>query len=249
MSQQSTQILNYFKISDLQMKFGFIDWLALLRAVVDVKIRPEDEVTVHYPDILKQIHNLVSISDKRILHNALLMLVVRDLALELFKAPPGVDKWSFCLQAAKGGFGEVMSGLYLQQFSPQQLENHRVKAEEMFNALKESVVEIIETSEWPDYVTKRKALRKAKNLRPHIIGPKMFFNATFLESMAAHVDIDGLDFVQATWKLYNIFRRDFFAIYSKPVDEITVIWQLLAYPMIANAFYLQHFNSMGKLVG
>ena len=25
-------------------------------------------------------------------------------------------------------------------------------------------------------------------------------------------------------------------------------WQLLAYPMIANAFYLQHFNSMGNLI-
>jgi len=64
---------------------------------------------------------------RRILHNTILMLVVRDLALELFKVPPGMDKWSFCLQAAKGGFGEVMSGLYLQQFPPSQLDNYRQK--------------------------------------------------------------------------------------------------------------------------
>ena len=64
---------------------------------------------------------------RRILHNTILMLVVRDLALELFKVPPGMDKWSFCLQAAKGGFGEVMSGLYLQQFPPSQLDNYRKK--------------------------------------------------------------------------------------------------------------------------
>lgn len=116
----------------------------------------------------------------------------------------------------------------------------------MFNAVKESVVGMIESSDWPDYLTKRKAVRKARNLRSHLIAPKMFFNATFLESLAANVEIEGLDFVSATWKLYRLFRKDFFAIYTKPVDETTVIWQLLAYPMIANAFYLQHFNSMGK---
>lgn len=127
LSQQSTQILNYLTVQDLQTRFGFVNWLPLLRQVMDANIRPEDEVVVHYPDILQQIQTIVNISDKRILYNAILMLVVRDLLLELYKAPPGVEKWSFCLQAAKGGFGEIMSGLYLQQFSPDQLENHRVK--------------------------------------------------------------------------------------------------------------------------
>ena len=57
----------------------------------------------------------------------------------------------------------------------------------MFNSLKESVVEMIQQSEWPDHFSKRKALRKAKNLRPHLVAPDMFFNATFLESLASQV--------------------------------------------------------------
>lgn len=36
------------------------------------------------------------------------------------------------------------------------------------------------------------------------------------------VDIEGLDFVAATWHLYKIFRREFFDIYPKLVDEDTV---------------------------
>lgn len=58
------------------------------------------------------------------------MLVVRDLALELYKPPPGMEKWNFCLQATKAAFGEVMSSMYLQQFTPVQLENYYNKVKE-----------------------------------------------------------------------------------------------------------------------
>ena len=45
------------------------------------------------------------------------------------------------------------------------------------------------------------------------------------------------DFVHAsTWKLYTTYFGAIFSLYlySESVNEITVIWQLLAYPMIAN---------------
>lgn len=84
---------------------------------------------VHYPEILLQVQAIINVTEPRVIHNALLMLVVRDLALELFKVPPGMDKWSFCVQATKGGFGEVLSGIYLQYFTPAQLDNYRTKVE------------------------------------------------------------------------------------------------------------------------
>lgn len=31
-----------------------------------------------------------------------------------------------------------------------------------------------------------------------------------------------MDFVESTWQLYRIYRRDFFDIYVKPVNETTV---------------------------
>ena len=63
----------------------------------------------------------------RIVHNTLIVLTVRDLLLELFKPPPRVEKWQFCLQAVKGGFGEILSSMYLQQFSKLQLDNYKIK--------------------------------------------------------------------------------------------------------------------------
>ena len=90
-------------------------------------ITSDTTVVVHYPEILNQIQAIVNTTEPRIIQNSLLMLVVRDLALELVKVPPGLDKWSFCVQAAKGGFGEILSGIYLQYFTPAQLDNYRVK--------------------------------------------------------------------------------------------------------------------------
>ena len=63
----------------------------------------------------------------RLLHNSLVMLVVRDLLLELFKPPPGVEKWQFCQQAVKGGFGDLISAMYVRQFSRQQIHNYKSK--------------------------------------------------------------------------------------------------------------------------
>jgi hypothetical protein len=56
-----------------------------------------------------------------------LTLLVRDLALELFKSPPGMEKWQFCIGATKGGFGDLLSAIYVRQFSPQQLDTYRHK--------------------------------------------------------------------------------------------------------------------------
>lgn len=117
-------------------------------------------------------------------------------------------------------------------------------------ALKESVIDMIQKATWPDQITKKRALSKAQNLRPNLVAPPMYFNKTFLESVAAEVkpridhflrgkklydgiyidsfygfpkvNVDGLDFVASTWELYQLFRREFFDIYNKPVDETTV---------------------------
>lgn len=90
-------------------------------------IPSDTTVVVHYPEILNKIQAVINITEPRVVHNSLLMLIVRDLALELFKVPPGMDKWSFCVQAAKGGFGEILSGIYLDYFTPAQLDTYRVK--------------------------------------------------------------------------------------------------------------------------
>lgn len=62
----------------------------------------------------------------------------------------------------------------------------------MFVALKESVIEMIQQSSWPDSITKVKALSKARNLKPNLVAPSIFFNQTFLESMAAQVCLMAL---------------------------------------------------------
>lgn len=59
----------------------------------------------------------------------------------------------------------------------------------MFMSLKTSIVEMIEQSSWPDPITKRKALSKARSLKSNLVTSPIFFNETFLEEMAASVSI------------------------------------------------------------
>lgn len=48
---------------------------------------------------------------------------------------------------------------------------------------------MIENASWPDAVTKTKALRKAKNLRPNLVVPSIYFNETFVEETVAKVSV------------------------------------------------------------
>ena len=48
---------------------------------------------------------------------------------------------------------------------------------------------MIENSTWPDTATKSKALRKARNLRPNLIAPSIYFNNTFVDETVAKVKL------------------------------------------------------------
>ena len=61
------------------------------------------------------------------------------------------------------------------------------KAQEMFEALKETIVNMIEASDWLDTISRQNALRKAKKLRSNIVSPDIYFNATFLEDLISPV--------------------------------------------------------------
>jgi len=243
--QQTTRILNYYTVPQLDQQFDFVNWTAILGRTVGHGV-VIDDVVVHYPEILQQIHQMIKATqDKRTVHNAVIVLTVRDLLLELFKPAPGIEKWQFCLQATKGGFGDVLSGIYVRQFSQLKLDTFKSKAQDIFLDLKESIVETIQQSDWLDPISRRRAVRKAKRLQSNLVSPDMFFNTTYLEEVVAEVNIDEAeDFVNSTWRMFGLFRRDFFQLFRKPVDPVTVTWQMLAYPIMANAFYLQHFNSM-----
>ena len=117
-----------------------VNWPALLRQIFGKSIPSNTTVVVHYPEILQQVQAIINVTEPRVVHNTLLMLVVRDLALELFKVPPGLDKWSFCIQAVKGGFGELLSGIYLQYFTKATLENYRKKVHTVHLVLKDRKV-------------------------------------------------------------------------------------------------------------
>ena len=123
----------------------------------------------------------------RTVHNAVIVLTVRDLLLELFKPAPGIEKWQFCLQATKGGFGDVLSGIYVRQFSQLKLDTFKSKAQDIFLDLKESIVETIQQSDWLDPISRRRAVRKAKRLQSNLVSPDMFFNTTYLEEVVAEV--------------------------------------------------------------
>jgi len=52
----------------------------------------------------------------------------------------------------------------------------------MFEALKETIVNSIQESDWLDSISRKNAIRKAKNLQSNLVCPDIYFNTTFLKN-------------------------------------------------------------------
>ena len=59
----------------------------------------------------------------------------------------------------------------------------------MFEALKASIVDAIEESQWLDVDSRQKAVSKAKSLRSNLVSNAIFTNSTFIEGMVAEVSM------------------------------------------------------------
>ncbi|XP_069936412.1 neprilysin-2 [Cherax quadricarinatus] len=176
-------------------------------------------------------------------HYGLLAVYIYDVLLETVSTADDTDRQSFCLQASKNAFGEVMSNMYLHHVGNNTINNIRTHATSMLELLREEVEESIKSASWLSRTDQAVALGKLHTLEAEMGGFDNHWNIAYVNK--SHTEIrfqEDFSFLEAVQELYRVFRRELYRLYHIPIERGAFIWTFTVQPYVVNAFHMQSTN-------
>ncbi|XP_018056430.1 PREDICTED: neprilysin-1-like [Atta colombica] len=220
-----------YNITYLQENFGYIRWRSLLNATLPYRVnsvdlngdnndtnsvqRPpmyvasEDQqiyVYITAPRYFRSLGKLLSRSSRRIIHNGLLLLYA-DTLHDIVNVTAVKDWEDSCYRLTKSIFSEVVSVLYVRQYTPKYLETLVNRVTALFERVKETIAERILVKSWLDDETRTQALQKLNSLRGRFHVSPDFYNDSLLTREMAEVVIDSDDFITTVLNRFHQLQR------------------------------------------
>ncbi|XP_045585451.2 uncharacterized protein [Procambarus clarkii] len=244
-SQQQGSIYHTYTLHQLQHDFPLIEWRYLLEELFQKTITDEDRILVYYPDYLLRLCNIISDVDPWVLHYGLLAVYIYDVLLETVSASDDTDRQSFCLQATKNVFGEVMSNMYLHHVGNHTINTIRAHTTSILALLREEVEMSIRSSEWLSSEEQLVALSKLHSLHAEVGAFENHWNISYVNESHSKIRFQpGLSFLEAVQEVYRVFRLELYHLYQTPIERRAFIWSFTVQPYIVNAFHMQSTNSI-----
>ncbi|XP_054011540.1 neprilysin-1-like isoform X2 [Hylaeus anthracinus] len=246
-----------FNMSYLQESFGYIRWGTLLNATLGATTADlynhshnrgrsaqafEDQLIYVYvtaPRYFRSLGKLLNRFSRRIIHNGLLLLYAVDTLHDIVNVTAS-NNWDLsCFKLTKNVFSEIVGALYVQQYTPQQLETLANRVAGLFERVKETVAERILVKSWLDEETRTQALLKLNSLRGRFHVWPGFFNATLLAREMAEVKVDPDDFFRSVLKRFRQIRTVDDKVLRRNVTEKR------RHPYSVTAYYESSTNTIG----
>ncbi|XP_068084571.1 neprilysin-1-like [Anabrus simplex] len=228
-----------YNLTQLQEFYGFMQWEPLMEQVFAKNFSTDDIFYVAAPDYLASLRHMLTRFQKRVIHNALLLVYARDILHELVNYKDTPDWPGFCTRVTINVFTKAVSALYVRQYSQQDLQTLRKQVTLMFDRLKNSLQSRIQQLAWLDESTRAAALRKLASLRGQFFTWPQLWNQTYVASLLQDVDIDPDDFFGNVIRRYRQLRTIPPDIFDQPTTD-----RRWAYPFVVNAFYELTLNSI-----
>uniref|UniRef100_A0A336KH95 CSON011042 protein n=1 Tax=Culicoides sonorensis TaxID=179676 RepID=A0A336KH95_CULSO len=177
-------------------------------------------IVVRNEEYLKQLDKLIAGHAKRVIHNALLILFAIN------ALPQGPPNAYTCTKAVEWAMPEATSALYVNQFSPEQLENAMQRADIIFESIKA-------------HLKRSPSLRGAALVRLSALKLQgetwpMLYNQTYIREWIDSVDISSDNWMENVMRIYKK-RNEFNGFNDENItSDSQIAW---AYPTIARPFF------------
>ena len=137
------------------------------------------------------------------------------------------------------------------------------KVAEIFELVREKVVDKIDRAEWMSPRIKDLSKEKIKRIRGDFVGSDIYFDRELLRERYRGVRISlvsqifselhfssfqismSSDYFSNVIAMFRHFRTNIYHFVNVPVDRETYTWNLISFPFTVNAFHLQQLNSIG----
>ncbi|XP_049813864.1 endothelin-converting enzyme-like 1 [Schistocerca nitens] len=232
--QRSTPVA--CNLTQLQTRYGFLDWRLLLEAVFSANFSDSELFYVAAPDYLSRLHSILIRFSKRTVHNALLGLLGRD-SLHQLEAVAGDA--ARCARLCVALFSQEVAALYLRQYPRQLLDTIKNQARQLLERLKSALEARVRLLPWLDATSREAALAKLAALRAHLLTMPGLSNHTYVAALLHDVDVRQDDLFGNVLRRYRQLRAEHARRLRQPADDDR--W---AYPFVVNAFYEKTLNSI-----
>ncbi|XP_066494010.1 endothelin-converting enzyme 1 isoform X2 [Tiliqua scincoides] len=246
--QRRDEELIYHKmtIRDLKSLASAVDWLPLISAIfAPVEINESEPVVVYARQYLEQVSSLILSTDRRLLHDYMIMTLVRktcslldrrfqDAEEKFMEIMYGTKKsctprWKYCISDTDVNLGFALGAMFVRATFA---EDSKTVAEEMITEIKMAFEESLRGLRWMDEETRRAAWEKADAIYDMIGYPKFITDAKELDKIFSDYDPTS-DFYENVMQFFNFSARVAADQLRKPPNRDQ--WSMT--PPTVNAYY------------
>jgi neprilysin len=148
-------------------------------------------------------------------------------------------RWKECVSVTTSNLKISVAALYIRQFF---LENAKKAALEMVQDIKEVFEGILQTVDWMDAITRKKALEKVKDMAIHIGYPDELMDNKKLEAYYEGLEIDSNQYLESILRVGQFGTDKSYLKLREPVNKTD--WTTHSKAAIVNAFYSPIENSI-----
>ncbi|KAJ6656854.1 hypothetical protein lerEdw1_003185 [Lerista edwardsae] len=234
-------------VGDLKSLAPAVDWLPLVSAIFDpVELNESEPVVVYAKQYLEQVSALILSTDRGLLHNYMVMTLVRktcslldrrfqDAEEKFMEIMYGtkktcVPRWKSCISDTDTNLGFALGAMFVRATFA---EDSKAVAEEMIAEIKAAFEESLASLRWMDEETRRAAKEKADAIYDLIGYPKFITDPQELDKVFSDYDATPDLYYENVMQFLNFSARVAADQLRKPPNRDQ--WSMT--PPTVNAYY------------
>lgn len=258
-------------VISMSLKYPKIDWIAVMKELgidstkIDLESEADQVFLLNNPTAFNNSLNLMETTNERLLKNFLgwryflflspfTSLTLRSLIFRFdnltYQVDEQVDVPEQCVTYASSFMPFAVGKLFMEYYLRDETDRSRDELEhqvtKMINELKGSFYAMIDSNEWMDYETKRKAFKKLNEMKL-----ELFFPSFLAEDKKLDDYYDGLVFKDNDF-MSNLIEM-YYWLSDRSFKEFRIPQKLNSWdqrsPIEVNAFYSISFNTINVPIG
>lgn len=239
-------------IAALQEEIPEINWHQYIRTVVGHDVSLNETVVMFATDYMKNLVQLISETEPRIVANYLLWRFMRHRVnnvddrfneakqkfyFALFGREESPPRWKNCVNQVNSNMGMAVGAMFVRKYFD---ETSKRDTMSMTHELQQAFREILNSTEWIDIATKNLAELKVNSMSLRIGYPDYILSHEDLNEKYEDLNIDAEKYFENTLNVLRHLTKTEQSKLGKPVNKTA--WNTA--PAVVNAYYSRNKNQI-----
>jgi len=263
--RNKTALNNQMTLGEASKLYPGYDWVDYANNQLnnqDIIVDKNEIVNVKVPKFMKDLKDLLSTVDNRVVANYMMwryvktmvpfldanaLAIMQDYSKVLSGQGEESSRWETCVKTitvydtffSVRSLNNAVGSMYAQKYFP---EDKKVQVKEMVTNLIKEFKIMLDELEWMDSTTKVSAYAKIDQMTPHIAYSKEILDTDLINQFYKGLSLNSDSFITNNLKLNKFIQTHYWNELRQPIDKQS--WKTHSGAAIVNAFYSPNENSI-----